>query len=197
MANEPANKSDKANKVFIAYGNHDKQSLKPFIKALANISLQTAGLPDLNFWSGAKKKEVREKEEVGARETQLSLLQALSQAGIDPHLFDLMLSNELDRSLKKQFGVAFLVATIFFTLLSYGVIIFNSIGKWGISDTAITALIVETPIQFIGLLYIIARNLFPQSANSNRERMATVSQKIKSAKHNEPTPQARRRRAQE
>jgi hypothetical protein len=32
------------------------------------------------------------------------------------------------------------------------------------------ALIVETPIQFIGLLYIIARNLFPQSLNEYRRR---------------------------
>jgi hypothetical protein len=164
------------------------------IGRLANISLQTAGLPSINFWS-----KNSEQEEVSAREAQLSLLQALSLAGIDPHLFDLMLSNELDRSLKKQFGVAFLAATIFFTLLSYGVIIFNSIEKWGISDIAITALIVETPIQFIGLLYIIARNLFPQSAHSNRERMATVTQaKAEGTKHTGPSaPRSRRQRAPE
>jgi hypothetical protein len=105
------------------------------------------------------------KVEFDIRKRQVDLLQTLSQAGIDPSLFDLMLSNELDRTLKKQFGVAFLTATIFFTLLSFAVIILNSAQKWGISDTAITALVIETPIQFIGLLYIIARNLFPQSPN--------------------------------
>jgi hypothetical protein len=73
-----------------------------------------------------------------------------------------MVSSEQDRKLKRQFGFAFLAAAIFFTLLSYAVIVSNGVLHWGISDTAITALIVETPIQFIGLLYIIARNLFPQ-----------------------------------
>jgi hypothetical protein len=39
-------------------------------------------------------------------------MQNLSKAGIDPHLFDLMLSNELDRRLKAQFGAFFFVATV-------------------------------------------------------------------------------------
>jgi hypothetical protein len=90
-------------------------------------------------------------------------LRALVEEGIDPQLFDLMLSNELDRTLKRRFGFYFFGATISFTLLSYIIICANSIWKWSISDIAITALIVETPIQFIGLLYIIAKNLFPQS----------------------------------
>jgi hypothetical protein len=98
---------------------------------------------------------------VDIRQEQMELLKSLSEAGIDPRLFDLLLSTELDRNLKKRFGIAFFLATIFFTLLSYGMIVGNSIFKWGISDIAITGLIIETPIQFIGLLYIIARNLFP------------------------------------
>jgi hypothetical protein len=101
------------------------------------------------------------KEKVNLREEQLKLLQELTKVGIDPTLFDLMLSSELDRALKRQFGIAFFISTIFFTMLSYAVIVANGILHWGISETAITALIVETPIQFIGLLYIIARNLFP------------------------------------
>jgi hypothetical protein len=48
--------------------------------------------------------------------------------------------------------------------VSYLVIVLNSVFKWGISDIAITAWIVETPIEFIGRPYIIARNLFPQSS---------------------------------
>lgn len=113
-------------------------------------------------------------KKVNIREEQLILLNSLTAAGIDPHLFDLMLSSELDRNLKKQFGAAFLIATIFFTLLSYGVIVFNSVLNWGISTIAITALIVETPIQFIGLLYIIARNLFPQQSLAHH----MVAQKV-------------------
>jgi hypothetical protein len=107
-------------------------------------------------------------ERIDLREEQLKLLKDLTEAGIDPKLFDLLLSAELDRNLKKQFGVAFFVATIFFTLLSFGVVVGNGVYKWGISDMAITGLIIETPLQFIGLLYIIARNLFPQ-ANVRRE----------------------------
>lgn len=103
-----------------------------------------------------------EKEVVNVRREQLTLLQELSTAGIDPKLFDLLLSNELDRNLKRRFGYAFFVATLVFTAASYGVIVLNGIFRWGVSEVAITALIVETPIQFIGLLYIIARNLFPQ-----------------------------------
>src|ERR1700731_512664 len=77
------------------------------------------------------------------RKEQLLLLQELTNSGIDPQLFDLMLSTELDRNLKKRFGVAFFVATVFFTLLSFGIIILNSTEKWGISDIAITGLVIE------------------------------------------------------
>jgi hypothetical protein len=123
------------------------------ISEIAKLSLRAIGGP-LSFLFG--------EERLSAREIQLKLLQDLTAAEIDPELFDLMLSSELDRNLKKQFGVAFFVATVAVTVASYAVIILNAVYKWGISDIAITALIVETPIQFIGLLYIIARNLFPQ-----------------------------------
>jgi hypothetical protein len=46
-------------------------------------------------------------------------------------------------------------------------------GRLGVSDIAITALIVETPI---GLLYIIARNLFPQRRMPGESR---ASAKVK------------------
>jgi hypothetical protein len=93
----------------------------------------------------------------------LELLKSLTEAGVDPQLFDRLLSTEVDRMLKVRFGVAFFIATIVFTLLSFAVIVLNSVWKWGINDIAITGLIIETPLQFIGLLYIIARNLFPQA----------------------------------
>jgi hypothetical protein len=63
-------------------------------------------------------------------EVQLKLLHDWTAAGIEPAPFDLMLSSELDRTLKKQFGVAFLLATIAFTAASYAVIIFNAVNKW-------------------------------------------------------------------
>jgi hypothetical protein len=145
-------------------------ALNSFVTALANL---TQAKSDRFALRAGTTKKVDERVKI--EEDQLRLLKNLSEIGIDPRLFDLMLSNELDRSLKRKFGMAFLFSTIFFTLLSYLVIVLNSILKWGISDTAITSLIVETPIQFIGLLYIIARNLFPQSGKMVAAAPAGVS----------------------
>jgi hypothetical protein len=143
------------------------------ISELAKLSLKSIHVPIFGS----------DKDQLDVREVQLKLLQDLTVAGIEPALFDLMLSSELDRNLKKQFGIAFFIATIVFTTASYGVIVFNAVYHWGISDVAVTALIVETPIQFIGLLYIIARNLFPQ-----RQLPASVhaSAKPKTAKCSRP-----------
>ena len=99
-------------------------------------------------------------------EQKTALVKELVDSGIDPVAFDVLLSNEIDRRLKIRFGIAFLLLTVLFTAASYSIIIFDAIYEWKISEVAITALIIETPIQFIGLLYIIARNLFPQSKNS-------------------------------
>ncbi len=161
------------------------------IRALVDSSV-TFRMPFFTFTKRWSKKN-RDDDERNAPYTQFRLLQELTASGIDPRLFDLMLSNELDRNLKKQFGVAFFTATIFFTLVSFAVIILNSVLKWGISDLAITSLIIETPIQFIGLLYIIARNLFPQST-----RHGTVLPTPAAPKRNAPSaPRSRRRKAQE
>lgn len=179
------NKLNKPPHIYSLPGNHDKvAAITPWVKALARMTLRTAGLPG-DLWMDTK---TAEKEVVDAREVHLRLLQNLSQAGIEPSLFDLMLANELDRNLKKQFGIAFLAATVFFTLLSYGVIVFNGICKWGISDLAITSLIIETPIQFIGLLYIIARNLFPQSSQPATKPAARRKSKTEANKGPEPDP---------
>jgi hypothetical protein len=140
----------------------------PSIKALASV---LAGDISSRFPFSF---DVIKAKKTERRETQLELLRDLSKAGIDPRLFDFMLSNELDRTLKKQFGTAFMAATVLFTLLSYGVIVFNSIERWGISDIAINTLIIETPIQFIGLLYIIARNLFPQTGAAGLRHSSPV-----------------------
>ena len=139
------------------------------ITALAKA---TERLLDASLHFGKKRQE----SALEFRKEQLVLLQDLTKSGIDPNLFDLMLTTELDRKLKVRFGIAFFVATAFFTLLSFAVIVFNSIDKWGINDVAITGLIIETPLQFIGLLYIIARNLFPQprSSRAHSDRESTT-----------------------
>ncbi|WP_316202999.1 MULTISPECIES: hypothetical protein [unclassified Bradyrhizobium] len=147
-------------------------------KAIAQLSVQMLRRSFLGDIFASEKP-------VDVREVQLKLLHDLTEAGIDPALFDLMLSSELDRKLKKQFGVAFFTATVVCTGASFAVIIFNAINHWGISDIAITALIVETPIQFIGLLYIIARNLFPQrtaaEADAKRGHIGAAQQRLQQA----------------
>jgi hypothetical protein len=126
----------------------------------------------LGWFRSAEKK-------VNLQQQQLELLKSLTEAGVDPQLFDRLLSTEVDRMLKVRFGIAFFVATVVFTLLSFAVIVFNSIYKWGISDIAITGLVIETPLQFIGLLYIIARNLFPQTPLQKSEAIKAVTRKTK------------------
>jgi hypothetical protein len=156
-----------------------------FHEAMAKVFVEQLGV------SGQKKQEE-------LLQQRMLLMKELIDAGIDPSLFDMMLARELDRALKKKFGWAFLGATVGFALLSYGIIVFNGIYTWNISSTAITALIAETPLQFIGLLYIIARNLFPQSTvelpksvRTGPDSRAQIQQPDSKpttdpAKHNEP-----------
>jgi hypothetical protein len=105
------------------------------------------------FFSTRERKSLEEKK--------IALVKELVETGVDPYLFDSLLSNEINRRLKVQFGVVFIVLTFIFTSASYLIIILDSIYSWGISQVAITALIIEIPLQFIGIMYIIARNLFP------------------------------------
>ena len=95
------------------------------------------------------------------QEITTALVTKLAAAGVDPVIFDTLVSNEINRRMKVQFGVTFLVFTFLFTAVSYAIVVLDGIYKWGIAPIAITSLIIETPIQFVGLLYIIARNLFP------------------------------------
>jgi hypothetical protein len=112
-----------------------------------------------------KAKEDREfsaERQKSIEERKIAIVKQLLESDIDPGLFDVLLQNEVDRRLKVRFGVTFLILTFLFTTASYAIVIFDGAYEWNISEVAITALIIETPIQFIGLLYIIARNLFPQ-----------------------------------
>ena len=105
---------------------------------------------------------MKEEYKKNLEEKKIDIIRQLLESDIDPQLFDILVQNEVDRRLKVRFGVVFLVLTFLFTTSSYAIVILDGILKWNISNVAITALIIETPIQFIGLLYIIARNLFPQ-----------------------------------
>lgn len=84
-----------------------------------------------------------------------------------------ILTTQHDRSLRSRFAIYAVTLSVAFSLLSYAVVILNSIFSWGISAIAITALIIETPLQFIGLLAIITINLFPgiPPGGSRRERI--------------------------
>jgi len=149
------------------------------VKAVSNL-LFDYGRPILPIdLAQGKKKEERQSLE----QQKAALVKQLVESKIDPQLFDSLLSNEIDRRLKTRFGVAFVTITVFFTAASYLVVVLNAICKWGISEVAISALIIQAPIQLIGLLFIIARNLFPMRDGDKgksdhqpeQTRMAAVS----------------------
>jgi hypothetical protein len=119
------------------------------VKSTVDVLIPTS-LFRINFTSG---KSIQEKK--------IELIKELAEAGFDPLIFDVLLSNEINRKLKINFGVTFIALTFIFTSASYTIIACNSIYKWNISQASITALVIQTPIQLIGILYIIARNLFP------------------------------------
>ncbi|OGI42960.1 MAG: hypothetical protein A2150_04000 [Candidatus Muproteobacteria bacterium RBG_16_64_11] len=68
---------------------------------------------------------------------------------------------EREAKLKTCFGVSFLVLTVIFTVASYSIVVLNQKLALGVSNEVLLALVVETPIQWVGLLYVIAKNLFP------------------------------------
>lgn len=124
-------------------------------KAVAHImTTNFLQFPEIVISSEKKKSLAEEKTE---------LMRELAKLDVDPETFDTLLTNELDRKLKVNFGITFLILTCIFTVASYAIVVLDAMYNWGVSEIAITALIIETPIQFIGLLYIIARNLFPQT----------------------------------
>jgi len=135
-------------------------------EALANVIVKslTVDTPSWSFINSHREERRKDMEEY-----KLALVKQMMKSGVDPTLFDIQLSNDSDRRLKVFFGKSFLILTSLFTSVSYLLIVLNSICNWGIPKYAITALIIETPIQFIGLLYIIARNLFPQKEPQDKK----------------------------
>ena len=119
---------------------------------------------------GKEYQELLVRERASVEETAMKMARQLLESDIDPHMFEVLFGNLVDRRLKRKFAPAFLACAVLFTLASYAIVVGNGIYEWNISEIAITALIIETPMQFIGLLYIIARNLFPQTTRSNREK---------------------------
>ena len=63
-------------------------------------------------------KPARADAEQAKREGVVKLL----ASGIDPLVFDALLSNEIDRKLKTTFGAIFVGLTVLFTAVSYGII---------------------------------------------------------------------------
>mgnify|MGYP001006346631 CR=1 FL=1 len=123
-------------------------------------------LPEL--FSSRKRNERLKKLDERANEilnNKVELFLKLKKSGIDEATFEKHLNNDLNRILKKQYGTRFFILTILFTLISYVVVILNSTCNWQIPEFAITALIIEIPIQFVGILAIVAKNLFPESNN--------------------------------
>jgi hypothetical protein len=80
---------------------------------------------------------------------------------VDPVIFSILVTNETNMRLKKNFGIAFIIITCLFTLISYGIIVAASIWDWKMPPAALTALIVQAPLQMVGILFVMARNLFP------------------------------------
>lgn len=112
----------------------------------------------------SKEKRIKKREE--RLENAAKRLNELHKNGVDLIAYEKHLNNELNRRLKKQYGAWFFVLTFVFSTVSYSVVIFESIYDWGIPDAALVALIIEIPIQFVGILLIIANNLFPKKDHS-------------------------------
>jgi len=55
------------------------------------------------------------------------LVSKLLAAGIDPLVFDVLLSNEIDRRLKTRFGITFIILTSLFTAASYFIVVANGL----------------------------------------------------------------------
>ena len=99
---------------------------------------------------------------------------AAKKKPVDPIIFDVLMSNEVNRLLKVRFGVSFIVITTVFTLASYAIIVLASIYAWKMPAAAMTALVVQAPLQMVGILYIMARNLFPTVALATRVKKKTA-----------------------
>ena len=149
-------------KVSESYSDKQLYALKSFATILADILVPSLskGIFDL-IPSNGSQFNTKEGKKKSIEEKKVELVKSLVEAGIDLKIFDSLITSEINRRLKIRFGVTFLIFTFIVTVASYLIVILDAVYKWGISEVAITALIIEIPIQFIGLLYIIAKNLFP------------------------------------
>jgi len=169
MKEDKTRKNDKKNYETIISFEDNKLTSNKFNSFYYNILIDyLLGKSHRSFFSNTielfypTKKRIKKKS---IEEQKHILVKQLLASNINPVVFDVLLSNEINRRLKVKFGVTFLIFTLIITISSYAIVIFDGIYNWKISSIAITALIIETPIQFVGLLYIIARNLFPSANN--------------------------------
>ncbi len=153
--------------------------------SMASLTVKFLGEAMLPWWTNLVP-WTRQKLQKSLAEKKIELVEKLYESRINPHTFDVLLTNDTNRDLKKKFGVAFIMFTFIFTAASYAIVILNSILKWGIPDVAIIALIIETPLQFIGLLYIIARNLFPHKDELSKDFAKRLEKEIISARPEMP-----------
>jgi hypothetical protein len=134
------------------------------ISTAANISVKLMELMFPSFSLNLPlvfSKEKREKAKKEIQEEKIKLFTELANIGINISIYEQHLNNELNRKLKKIFGGLFLIFAFIFTILSYLIVILDAILHWGINQVAVTALIIEIPLQFVSILLIIANNLFP------------------------------------
>jgi hypothetical protein len=113
----------------------------------------------IDFIPALRKREEEKKEK--QKKEILELLKEISQIGISIETYDKYIENSSDRKMKQKYGALFLLFMVFFTICSYLLIILNSILNWNISEYAIIGLVIEIPVQLLGILFIIAKNLFP------------------------------------
>lgn len=117
----------------------------------------------INLLPGLRRKNDEKRKKY--TEEIILLIKELNTVGISLDAFDKYLESEIDRKMKQKYGAIFLVFTFIFTSASFSIIILNSMLGWNISDIAITGLIIQIPVQFVGILLIIANNLFPKKNN--------------------------------
>lgn len=148
------------------YSDKELAALKQFASILAEILIPSITKKIFDALPSNKNKgKIKAEKKKTMEENKVDLVKSLVESGIDFKKFDCLITNEINRRLKIRFSIIFLIFTFVVTAASFMIVIFDGIYSWNISQVAIIALIIEIPIQFIGILYIIAKNLFPKANN--------------------------------
>lgn len=73
-------------------------------------------------------------------------------------------------TLREGFFKKIFWATFSFSILAYLLIFLNYCFKLGMSESVMLALLVQVPIQLIGIFIIIAKNLFPETKKDDKPK---------------------------